>query len=433
MDRRKFLQLAALGSAGVLPLLTAREADAAMSDLKITRVRIFNPTDKSDLSGWLNLGEIIVAVDTDAGLTGWGQGGSPDLIRYPAGRLIGEDPFRIEYHWQRMYRGSIYPAGSERLLAVGALDCALWDIKGKALEQPVYQLLGGKARDHVECYHSFGALAKDKAKQEARKAMADGFRAIRFHTVPPASTEFDVRKMIDAFVAICAELREGVGPNGDFILDAHTRFDFADIARLCDLVAPYAPLFVEDPLRSIEDITAYTNLRRRVTVPLAAGEQFGDLRNGNLPLVENGLIDYLRTSIPNCGGITSYRVLAALCDAHSVGARAALHRADRDLGRDSLGAAVPGRRRERGVPAGVPGVLARGLHLPRRQDASERSAGLGRRSGREPPQSRRGDHRAHAELAVSGREPASAGRVVSLPLSQTHARRTRDTARSPSG
>jgi L-alanine-DL-glutamate epimerase-like enolase superfamily enzyme len=318
MDRRKFLQLAALGSAGALPLVETRVADAA-SDLKITRVRVFNPTDKSDLSGWLNLGNIIVAVDTDAGVTGYGQGGTPDLIRYAAGRLIGEDPFRIEYHWQRMYRSSIYPAGSERLLAVGALDCALWDIKGKALGQPVYQLLGGRARDYVECYHSFGALAKGQAKQEARKAMADGFRAIRFHTVPPASSEWDVRRMIDAFVAICAELREGVGPNGDFILDAHTRFDFADVARLCDLVAPYAPLFVEDPLHSIEDVTMYTALRRRVTVPLAAGEQFGDLRNGNLPLVEQGLVDYLRTSIPNCGGITSYRVLAALCEAHSVG------------------------------------------------------------------------------------------------------------------
>jgi len=318
MDRRKLLRLAALGSAGALPLIKTRVADAA-SDLKITRVRVFNPTDKGDLSGWLNLGDIIVAVDTDAGITGYGQGGTPDLIRYAAGRLIGEDPFRIEYHWQRMYRSSIYPAGSERLLAVGALDCALWDIKGKALGQPVYQLLGGRARDHVECYHSFGALAKGQAKQEARKAMADGFRAIRFHTVPPASSEWDVRRMIDAFVAICAELREGVGPNGDFILDAHTRFDFADVARLCDLVAPYGPLFVEDPLHSIEDITMYTALRRRVTVPLAAGEQFGDLRNGNLPLVEQGLIDYLRTSIPNCGGITSYRMLAALCEAHSVG------------------------------------------------------------------------------------------------------------------
>ena len=114
MDRRSFLELAALGSVGALSLLRPLAA-AAVSDLKITRVRVFNPTDKSDLSGWLNLGEIIVAVDTDAGITGFGQGGSPDLIRYPAGRLIGEDPFRIEYHWQRMYRGSIYPAGSERL------------------------------------------------------------------------------------------------------------------------------------------------------------------------------------------------------------------------------------------------------------------------------------------------------------------------------
>ena len=320
MDRRKFLQLAALGTAGAVPLLRSVAADAATSDLKITRIRVFNPTDKTDLSGFLNLGNIVVAVDTDAGITGYGQGGTPDLLRYAGGRLIGEDPFRTEYHWQRMYRSSIYPAGSERLLAVGALDCALWDIKGKALEQPVYQLLGGRAREHVECYHSFGALAKGQANQEARKAMADGFRAIRFHTVPTDSpSEFNARRMIDEFVAICAELREGVGPNGDFILDAHTRFDFADVARLCDLVAPYAPLFVEDPLHSIEDITAYTNLRRRVTVPLAAGEQFGDLRNGNLPLVEQGLIDYLRTSIPNCGGITSYRVLAALCEAHSVG------------------------------------------------------------------------------------------------------------------
>ena len=182
MDRRKFLQVAALGSAGVLPFIHARAAEAA-SDIKITRVRVFNPTDKGDLSGWLNLSDNIVVVDTDAGITGYGQGGTPDLIRYAAGRLIGEDPFRTEYHWQRMYRSSIYPAGSERLLAVGALDCALWDIKGKALGQPVYQLLGGRARDHVECYHSFGALAKGQAKQEARKAMADGFRAIRFHTV----------------------------------------------------------------------------------------------------------------------------------------------------------------------------------------------------------------------------------------------------------
>jgi L-alanine-DL-glutamate epimerase-like enolase superfamily enzyme len=319
MDRRSFLQAAALCVGGALPLLRAADTQAA-SDLKITRVRVFNPTDKTAMAGPLGLSEMIVAVDTDAGVTGFGQGGTTDLLRYASSLLIGQDPLRTEYLWQRMYRTSIYPAGRERLMAVGALDCALWDIKGKVSSQPAYQLLGGRARDYVECYHSFGGMRREQAKQLARKSVEEGYRAIRFHTVPTEDNlRFDARRMIDLFVAVSAELREGLGKDGDFIVDAHTRFDFADVARLCDLVAPYSPLFVEDPLHTIDDYTMFAALRRRVTVPLAAGEQFGDLRDGNLPLVEQGLIDYLRTSIPNCGGITAYRKLAALCEAHSVG------------------------------------------------------------------------------------------------------------------
>jgi L-alanine-DL-glutamate epimerase-like enolase superfamily enzyme len=318
MDRRTFLKAAALSGSGALSWCLPPPADAALSDLKITRVRVFNPTDTTSLSGWLNLSDIIVAVDTDAGITGLGQGGTPDLLRYAAGSLIGQDPFRTEFLWQRMYRSSIYPAGSERLHALGALDCALWDIKGKALGVPVYQLLGGRARDYVECYHSFGMLTPDRAREEGRKAMTDGFRAIRIHGVPTPGNVFDARRAIDVLVEVAAALREGVGPDGDFIVDAHTRFDYADAARLCDRLAPLAPLFVEDPLHTIDDVTLLAKLRDRVTVPLAAGEQFGGLRDGNLPLVEGGLIDFLRTSIPNCGGITSYRTLAALCEAHSV-------------------------------------------------------------------------------------------------------------------
>jgi L-alanine-DL-glutamate epimerase-like enolase superfamily enzyme len=319
MNRRSFLHAAALSAGGALSSALPREADAALSDMKITRVRVFNPTDKTNLAGWLNLSDIVVAVDTDAGITGFGQGGTPDLLRYTAGSLIGEDPLRTEFLWQRMNRSSIYPAGSERLHAVGALDCALWDIKGKALDAPVYQLLGGRARNHVECYHSFGLLAPKQARDEGRKAMAEGFRAIRIHGVPTPDNVFDTRRAIDSLVEVSKALREGVGLDGDFIVDAHTRFDFAHVARLCDLLSPLAPLFVEDPLHTIDDLTLYAALRKRVTVPLAAGEQFAGLRDGNLPLVEQGLIDYLRTSIPNCGGITSYRTLAALCEAHSVG------------------------------------------------------------------------------------------------------------------
>ncbi len=318
MNRRSFLQAAALSATAALSSTLSSRADAALSDMKITRVRVFNPADKTNLAGFLNLSDIVVAVDTDAGITGYGQGGTPDLLRYASGSLIGEDPFRTEFLWQRMYRSSIYPAGSERLHAVGALDCALWDLKGKALDAPVYQLLGGRARNHVECYHSFALLTPKQAREEGRKAMADGFRAIRIHGVPTPDNVFDARRAIDSLVEASKGLREGVGPDGDFIVDAHTRFDLADVARLCDLLAPLAPMFVEDPLHSIDDVTQYAALRKRVTVPLAAGEQFADLRNGNLPLIEHELIDYLRTSIPNCGGITSYRTLAALCEAHSV-------------------------------------------------------------------------------------------------------------------
>jgi galactonate dehydratase len=318
MNRRNFLgSVAAAG--GVAMLAGARLAEAApRSDVKITRVRILNPPSFKSLAGPVGLAETVVAIETNAGITGYGQGGTPDMLRYAASLLIGQDPVRTEYHWQRMYRSSIYPAGRERLHAVGALDCALWDIKGKLLEVPVYELLGGRTRDYVECYKSYGALRVDEAREEARKTMAEGFRAIRFHAVGGSDTTFDGRRAIGDMAEICAALREGAGPKGEFILDAHTRFSLADAVTLCERVAPLSPLFVEDPLHIIDDVDAFALLRQKVRVPLAAGEQFGDLRDGNLPLVEHELIDFLRSSIPNVGGITAFRKNAALCEAHGV-------------------------------------------------------------------------------------------------------------------
>jgi galactonate dehydratase len=317
MDRRSFFKAAAISAGATLPALPAQAATTP-SDIKITRVRVFNPAGKSNLDGPLGLSEIIVAVDTDAGITGLGQGGTPDLLRYAASLLIGQDPFRTEHLWQRMYRSSIYPAGREKLTAVGALDCALWDIKGKVLGVPVYQLLGGRTRDYIECYKSYGMLRLDQARDEARKTMAEGYRAIRTFGVAGHGTVFDGRRFLHEIVALCTQLREGVGAEGDFIFDAHTRLDLADAARLCDQLTPLDPLFVEDPLHTMDDLTLYAQLRQRVKLPLAAGEQFGELRDGNLPLVEQGLIDYLRSSIPNVGGITAYRKIGTLCEAHSV-------------------------------------------------------------------------------------------------------------------
>ncbi len=318
MNRRNFLGTLAAGSLATLATGPVSLAAAPRSDLRITRVRVLNPKNFKTLAGPVGLAETVVAVETNAGITGYGQGGTPDLLRYAASLLIGQDPMRIEYHYQRMYRSSIYPAGRERIHAVGALDTALWDIQGKLLEVPVYQLLGGRARDYVECYRSFGAMRLEDARDTASKTMAEGYRAIRFHAVGGSGTVFDARRAIADMTEICAALREGVGPKGEFIIDAHTRFSLADAVELCERVAPLHPLFVEDPLHIMDDLEAFALLRQKVRVPLAAGEQFGELRDGNLPLVEKELIDFLRSTIPNVGGISGFRKLAALCEAHGV-------------------------------------------------------------------------------------------------------------------
>jgi galactonate dehydratase len=317
MERRTFLRSTLLGTCGLAGF--AQSANSALSGMKITKVRVYNPTDTSGRSGWLNHSAIIVAVETDAGITGIGQGGTKDMIQDCAGAVIGQDPFRTEYLWQRMYRGTFYPPGREKIHALGALDCALWDLKGKALKVPVHQLLGGRARDHIECYQSRGTLNLRNAREEARKVRDQGFRAIRFHGIEPADGIFDSRRAVDLTAAICAELKEGVGIDGDWILDSHTRFDLPDAVRLCKLVEPLNPLFVEDPVRAITDAGLFKILREKVGVPLAAGEQFGDKWDGTQPLVDQDLIDYLRVAIPNVGGITEYMKIAALCETHYVG------------------------------------------------------------------------------------------------------------------
>jgi galactonate dehydratase len=317
MDRRGFLQSAAAGACGLAAF--AESAMPAPSGMNITRVRVYNPTGTSGTSGWLNHSAIIATVETDAGLTGIGQGGTKDMIEDCAGAILGQDPFRTEYLWQRMYRGTFYPPGREKIHALGALDCALWDLKGKALNAPLYQLLGGRARNYIECYQSRGTLDLKGAREEARKVMDQGFRAIRFHGLEPEKGIFNSRKAVELTAAICAELREGVGRDGDFILDAHTRFDLADAVRLCKLVEPLNPFFVEDPVRAITDPGQFNILRKQVSVPLAAGEQFGDKWDGTQPLVEQGLVDYVRGAIPNVGGITEYMKIAALCETHYIG------------------------------------------------------------------------------------------------------------------
>jgi galactonate dehydratase len=318
MQRRTFLKT--LSAAPVLGLARAPLAQAAIPKMKITRIRVYLPPNPNPL---FNQSDHVVTIETDAGVTGIGEGGSKDLLEPIAGRLIGKDPQFIERLWQDMSRSFFYPPGREKIDALGALDLALWDIKGKVQNMPVHQVLGGMVRNHVECYNTAGIIPGITqgmgVKERAQATIAAGYRCYRMDAASlRPNTTYNSHERVNQVAQDCADAREGVGKNGDWCIDFHQRFDLPDAIRGCDLIQNYAPYFVEDPVREEAFLEDLPILRRTVKVPLAAGEEWGHRWDFN-KLVEAHDIDYVRATLPNVGGITEMMKIAAICETHFVG------------------------------------------------------------------------------------------------------------------
>src|SRR5919206_4747800 len=167
----------------------AARAAARLAPKKVTRIRLFYPPnwDRNGAQA-LPQSNMVVLVETEAGITGVGQGGSPDTVRNVARSVIGRNAFDTEMIWQAAYMDGFYSPGKERLHALGAIDLALWDIKGKALETPLYELFGGKTRQHIELYATSGVpqgalpqadLQRMSLKDRAAATMAAGYRVFR--------------------------------------------------------------------------------------------------------------------------------------------------------------------------------------------------------------------------------------------------------------
>src|SRR5215469_13190044 len=325
MKRRSFLQSVVGGSAVAAALPPAR---ASLPQARITRVRIYHPPNLNQTFAQSN---VVVTVETDAGITGIGEGGTRDMIEQCAGTLIGKDPFRSEALWQEMYMTWFYAPGKEKIHALGALDMALWDIKGKALQIPLYQMLGGAARDYCECYPTTGGGggggrgasggAPMSLKDRARATIEAGYRAFRIDSGaggPISNGIFDPRLRVHNLVEACKQIREGVGPDGDWSIDLHQSFDYPDALRLCKSIESLEPFLVEDPTREEQFLEDIPRLRKMTTVPLAAGEEWGQRWDFN-KLLENHDIDYNRCTLPNVGGITEYLKIMALSGTHVVG------------------------------------------------------------------------------------------------------------------
>jgi galactonate dehydratase len=317
MNRRKFL--ASIAAASATSLLRTHSTWAALPKMKILRVRAYAPPNPNPL---FNQSNTIVTIETDAGITGIGEGGFPDTLKQCAGRLIGQDPQFIEHLWQDMSRSYFYPPGRELQHALGALDLALWDIRGKVSNLPLHELLGGSVRNFVELYPDSipGSSPGMSVKERAQRTIALGYRAFRMDaaSLGRGNAVYNTRERVLQVYEDAMQARDGVGKNGDWCIDFHQRFDLIDAVRAAALIEPLAPLFVEDPLRAEMFNQDLPKFRQMSKVPIAAGEEWGSRWDFNRLLEEHD-IDYLRATLPNVGGITEMMKIAAICETHSIG------------------------------------------------------------------------------------------------------------------
>lgn len=286
--------------------------------MKITDVRTY-------LTREGNSPSVFVSIETDAGITGYGEstihffpqaayGMLQDLKPY----LLGEDPERIEYLWQMCFRRLFMRGGPVTGAAISGIDMALWDIKGKKLGVPVYQLLGGLAREKVRLYGHVTGDTADAVATQAKDRAKRGLTAIRFrglHTYDRQDLH-DHQMAVDQQVEFTAAIRDAVGEGVDILIECHGRYDPEWVIQLAERVKQYKPFFIEDPIRH-ENPQALAEVREKVDLPLAAGERYHNKWEFR-EVVENRYVNYIRPDICHCGGITEMCKIAANAETHYV-------------------------------------------------------------------------------------------------------------------
>ncbi len=266
--------------------------------------------------------QYIVKVKTDAGISGVGEGGisgrelaMQGMLDHLARFLIGQDPRRIEHHWQTMYRSAYFEGGTILAATISAIDIALWDILGKALGVPVYQLLGGACRDRCPCFASPGTLTGPDVVEQARAFVDQGWRSLRFGPGMPdpdwtgeTGSIYDPIASLDVAAHWLREIRNAVGPAIELSIDFHHRLSVAEAALFCQKVADVHLSFIEEPIRA-ESPRAYQQLRTMTPIPFAIGEEFSS-KWAFAPYIEEGILNFARVDVSNVGGLTEAKKVA---------------------------------------------------------------------------------------------------------------------------
>ena len=280
--------------------------------MKITKLTLYRVPPR-----WMFL-----KIETDEGVTGWGEPvieGRARTVETAVGELsdylVGQDPMRINDLWQLMYRGGFYRGGPILMSAIAGVDQALWDIKGKALGVPVYQLLGGLVRDRMKMYSWVGGDRPDEVVAGIRT-----LREIGIHTFKLNGTEelamIDSAAAVDAAVGRIAAIREAFGKAIEFGIDFHGRVAAPMAKALLRELEPYRPLFVEEPVLP-EQAEYYPRLAQTTSIPLAAGERMYS-RFEFKHVLQGGGIAIVQPDVSHAGGITECVKIAAMAEAYDV-------------------------------------------------------------------------------------------------------------------
>ena len=265
---------------------------------------------------------LFLKIDTDEGISGWGEPvieGRADTVRTAVEEfrqnLIGRDPGRIEDLWQEMYRTGFYRGGPEVMSAIAGIDQALWDIKGKMLGVPVYELLGGACRDTLKVYRWIGGDRPSDVAQAAREAAAQGYSAIKMNATEEMHY-VDSYEKIDAVCKRVAAIRDALGMKMDIAVDFHGRVHKTMAKVLARALDEYHLMFIEEPVLP-QNNEALREIARATTTPIATGERMfsrWEFKN----LLQDGYVDIIQPDLSHAGGISECKKIAAMAEAYDV-------------------------------------------------------------------------------------------------------------------
>ena len=266
---------------------------------------------------------VFVKLETTAGITGWGEpvleGRSRTMLAAVSELLdtyiVGENPLRIQDHWQTMYRGGFYRGGPVLMSAIAGIDQALWDIKGKRYEAPVHELLGGRVRDRIRYYRWVGGDRPSAVADNASELVCQGVTALKMN----ATAEFErietpasVSEVGDRLAAV----RDAVGSEVNVAVDFHGRVAKPMVPRLVEVLEPHEPMFIEEPVLP-EHNDALPAVAGSTAVPIATGERMFS-RWDFKSVLEQGTVDIIQPDPSHAGGITEVTKIASMAEAYDV-------------------------------------------------------------------------------------------------------------------